>query len=88
MTEVLNTSFFDPIAGYIRAVIPAKNYIEIELPIGLVIDKGEALKYYDSDATVVYERGMSPILKGTIKDTMVFKYLLAKYYEKGPNFNL
>lgn len=31
MTEVLNTSFFDPIAGYIRLVKPDENYIEIEV---------------------------------------------------------
>lgn len=87
MIEVLNTSFFDPIAGYIRMVKPAQNYLEIQLPHGLTIDKDEALKYYESDATVVYERGKPAILKGTLKETKLFNYLLAKYYENGPNYN-
>lgn len=84
MTDLLNTSFFDPIAGYIRMVGPAQNYIEIEVPIGLMIDKDEVLKYYEIDATVVYESGKPTILKGTLKDAKLFNYLLAKYYENGP----
>lgn len=69
-------------------VKPAQNYIEINVPHGLVIDKDEVLKYYENDATVVYERGSPAILKGTLKDTKLFNYLLAKYYESGPNYNL
>lgn len=84
MSEVLNTSFFDPIACYIRQVKPAENYIEIEVPIELTIDKDEVLKYYEDDATLVYERGKLAILKGTLKDAKLFNYLLAKYYENGP----
>lgn len=87
MTDLLNTSFFDPIAGYIRMVKPAQNYIEINVPHGLTIDKDEVLKYYKNDAAIVYERGKPAILKGTLKDTKLFNYLLAKYYEIGPNLN-
>lgn len=87
MTDILNASFFDPIAGYIRVVKPAQNYLEINVPYGLIIDKDEVLKYYKEDATVVYERGYPAILKGTLKDTKLFNYLLAKYYENGQNFN-
>lgn len=87
MDNILNTSFFDPIAGYIRVVKPAQNYLEIDVPHGLAIDKDEVLKYYKEDATIVYERGKPTKLKGTLKDTKLFNYLLAKYYERGPNFN-
>jgi hypothetical protein len=87
MTDILNTSFFDPIAGHIRLVKPAQNYIEIEVPHGLTIDKDEVLKYYENDATLVYERSKSTMLKGTLKDPQLFRYLLAKYYENGPVLN-
>jgi hypothetical protein len=87
MTEILNTSFFDPIAAYIRLVEPGRNYLEIEIAIGLTVDKDEVLKYYESDATLVYERGKPTKLKGTLKDAQLFGYLLAKYYENGPSFN-
>lgn len=88
MTEILNTSFFDPIAGYIRLVEHVRGYLEIEIPAGLTIDKDEVLKYYEDDVTAVYERGKPTILKGTLKDKNLFNYLLAKYYESGPKFNL
>lgn len=87
MMEILNTSFFDPITGYIRKVKPAQNYLEIDVPHGLTIDKDEVLKYYENDATLVYQRGEPTKLKGTLKDTKLYNYLLTKYYEKGPNFN-
>jgi hypothetical protein len=83
MTEVLNTSFFDPIAGYIRLLNPANKYLEIEVPIGLIIDKDEVLKYYEQDVTAIYQRGCPTILKGTLKDVNLFNYLMAKYYENG-----
>jgi hypothetical protein len=84
MAELLNTSFFDPIAGYIKVVKP-NNYLEIQIPIGLTIDKEELLKYFDSDVEIVFERGKSGTIAGTIKDLEVFRYLLAKYYENGPS---
>ena len=87
MTEILNSSFFDPIAGFIRLVKPAQNYLEIEVPVGLTIDKDEVLKYYENDATLVYQRGELTKLKGTLKDAKLFNYLLAKYYDNGAAFN-
>lgn len=87
MTDILNTSFFDPIAPYIRIVRPENNYIEIELPIGLSIDEKEVLKYFKEDVTVHYIRGAPRTITGTLKDTTLFNYLLAKYYTDGPKFN-
>lgn len=86
MSEVLNTSFFDPIAGFIRVIKP-NNYLEINVPIGLIIDKDELIKYFENDVTLYYEAGVQKIIKGTIKDVKLYNYLLAKYYENGPNFN-
>ena len=87
MTEILNTSFFDPIAPYIRSVQPEKNYIEIELPFGLSIDEKEVLKYFEEDVKVTYQIGNAPIISGTLNDTALFNYLFAKYYTTGPTFN-
>ena len=86
MTDILDTSFFDPIAPYIRSMGPGKNYLEIELPIGLAIDVKEAQKYFLADVVITYQVGVKPSLKGTVKDTALFNYLVSKYYEKGAKF--
>jgi hypothetical protein len=87
MTEILNTSFFDPIAPYIREVQAAKSFLKIELPAGLVMDEKEILKYFNEDVAVHYTRGEPVIITGTLKDPVLFNYLLAKYYSTGPTFN-
>lgn len=83
MIDILDTSFFDPIAPYIRSIAPGKNYLEIELPFGLIIDKNEVLKYFKEDLIIVYRAGTRPMIKGSLKDPMLFNYLVVKFYSSG-----
>lgn len=84
MSELINTSLFDPIIPYIRVFKAEGNYIEIEIPPGLSIDVDEARKYFSEDTTLNHERGKPTQLTGSLKDPALFSYCMAKYYEVGP----
>lgn len=86
MSELINTSLFDPIVPYIRFFKAEGNYLEIEIPPGLAIDVEETRKYFSEDATLHHERGKSIHLTGSLKDPALFSYCMAKYYEVGPMF--
>lgn len=81
MQSVIQPEFFDPLIKHIQCLQPASNYIEFTLPANLLVDDEQVLKYFEQDAVLCYERGALPILKGTIKDHIIFSYIIAKWAE-------
>jgi hypothetical protein len=84
MSDLISYKIFDPIVPYIRVFKSEGNYIEIEIPPGLSIDADKARKYFTGNAELSRERGKPTFLTGSLKDSSVFSYCMAKYYEVGP----
>jgi nitrogen-specific signal transduction histidine kinase len=79
MESVLQPTFFDPLVKHILRISEADNFIEFAIPNNLLVDNDKILTYFNMDAELLFERGNSQVLRGTIKDKEVFFYLIKKY---------
>lgn len=77
MSELINTSLFDPIVPYIRELSNG-GWIRIDIPLSLALDIQEISKYMEGDVTLNYVRGSHTELMGFLKDTTLIDYLFNK----------
>lgn len=78
MSELINTSLFDPIVPYIRE-LSNEGYIKIYMPPNLAFDIEEILKYFvnDTNLTLIYSRPHTELV-GFLKDGALIDYLFNK----------
>lgn len=81
MESVIQPEFFEPLICRVQHIRQADNYIEFTIPPNLSIDSEQVLMYFNQDAVMTFERGKPGVLRGTIKDKMVFDYLIKKFKE-------